>query len=417
MLKKIFGKFKKNNPEDIVKEDVIKDEEVKEDIIEDELKEEAPKDELKQGEEFQESIDEGEPTQEEVIKEKVIQEETILDEINDIKEDETNGEITAEVSVEDENADLEPEQESGSFFSKLKSGLTKTRKGITEKIDSLMKSYTKVDEEFLEELEEILIVSDVGMTTTMKIIEKLRDEIKTKKISDTEEVKTVLKDILEDLLTTTKDNALDISPSPAIVIVIGVNGVGKTTSIGKIAYNIKASGKKVLMAAGDTFRAAAIDQLKIWGDRVGVNVIHQQEGSDPAAIIYDAIQAAKARKIDVLICDTAGRLHNKKNLMNELGKVFKIIDREYPEARKEVLLVLDATTGQNAIQQAKTFKEVADITGITLTKLDGTAKGGVVLGITSELDIPVKFIGVGEGVRDLQPFNPKDFVKALLSDN
>ncbi|MCT4565031.1 MAG: signal recognition particle-docking protein FtsY [Maledivibacter sp.] len=417
MLKKIFGKFKKNNPEDIVKEDVIKDEEVKEDIIEDELKEETPKDEVKQGEEFQQSIDEGEPTQEEVIKEKVIQEETILDEINDIKEDETNGEITAEVSVEDENADLEPEQESGSFFSKLKSGLTKTRKGITEKIDSLMKSYTKVDEEFLEELEEILIVSDVGITTTMKIIEKLRDEIKIKKISDTEEVKTVLKDILEDLLTTTKDNALDISPSPAIVIVIGVNGVGKTTSIGKIAYNIKASGKKVLMAAGDTFRAAAIDQLKIWGDRVGVNVIHQQEGSDPAAIIYDAIQAAKARKIDVLICDTAGRLHNKKNLMNELGKVFKIIDREYPEARKEVLLVLDATTGQNAIQQAKTFKEVADITGITLTKLDGTAKGGVVLGITSELDIPVKFIGVGEGVRDLQPFNPKDFVKALLSDN
>lgn len=303
------------------------------------------------------------------------------------------------------------------FFSKLKSGLTKTRNEIIEKIDSLMKSYTKIDEEFLEELEEILIVSDVGMDTTMKIIERLREEIKKRGLTDTKEIKLVLQEILEELLTTTRDNSLNISPPPAIVIVIGVNGVGKTTSIGKLAYNIKSSGKKVLLAAGDTFRAAAIDQLKIWGDRVGVNVIHQQEGSDPAAIIYDAIQSAKARKTDILICDTAGRLHNKKNLMNELAKVFKIIEREYPEAKKEVLLVLDATTGQNAIQQAKTFKEVTDISGIVLTKLDGTAKGGVVLGITSELDIPVKFIGVGEGIGDLQTFNPKVFAKALLSDN
>lgn len=303
------------------------------------------------------------------------------------------------------------------FFSKLKSGLTKTRNEIIEKIDSLMKSYTKIDEEFLEDLEEILIVSDVGMDTTMKIIERLREEIKKRGLTDTKEIKLVLQEILEELLTTTRDNSLNISPPPAIVIVIGVNGVGKTTSIGKLAYNIKSSGKKVLLAAGDTFRAAAIDQLKIWGDRVGVNVIHQQEGSDPAAIIYDAIQSAKARKTDILICDTAGRLHNKKNLMNELAKVFKIIEREYPEAKKEVLLVLDATTGQNAIQQAKTFKEVTDISGIVLTKLDGTAKGGVVLGITSELDIPVKFIGVGEGIGDLQTFNPKAFAKALLSDN
>ena len=303
------------------------------------------------------------------------------------------------------------------FFSKLKSGLTKTRNEIIEKIDSLMKSYTKIDEEFLEELEEILIVSDVGMDTTMKIIERLREEIKKRGLTDTKEIKLVLQEILEELLTTTRDNSLNISPPPAIVIVIGVNGVGKTTSIGKLAYNIKSSGKKVLLAAGDTFRAAAIDQLKIWGDRVGVNVIHQQEGSDPAAIIYDAIQSAKARTTDILICDTAGRLHNKKNLMNELAKVFKIIEREYPEAKKEVLLVLDATTGQNAIQQAKTFKEVTDISGIVLTKLDGTAKGGVVLGITSELDIPVKFIGVGEGIGDLHTFNPKAFAKALLSDN
>ncbi|WP_432409657.1 signal recognition particle-docking protein FtsY [Wukongibacter sp. M2B1] len=288
---------------------------------------------------------------------------------------------------------------------------------MTEKIDTLMKSYTKIDEEFLEELEEILIVSDVGMDTTMKIMDRLRDEIKARKLTETDEVKSVLKEIMEELLTTTKDSSLNISPSPAIVIVIGVNGVGKTTSIGKIGYNIKSKGKKVMLAAGDTFRAAAIDQLKVWGDRVGVNVIHQQEGSDPAAIIYDAIQSAKARKIDVLICDTAGRLHNKKNLMNELGKVFKIVEREYPEAKKEVLLVLDATTGQNAIQQAKTFREVAGITGIVLTKLDGTAKGGVVMGITSELDIPVKYIGVGEGMEDLQPFNAKDFVDALLSEN
>ncbi|WP_432667578.1 signal recognition particle-docking protein FtsY [Wukongibacter baidiensis] len=311
----------------------------------------------------------------------------------------------------------EPKEKAPSFFSKLKSGLTKTRKGITEKIDTLMKSYTKIDEEFLEELEEILIVSDVGMDTTMKIMDGLRDEIKTRKLTETEDVKSVLKEIMEDLLTTTQDSALNISPSPAILVVIGVNGVGKTTSIGKLGYNIKSQGKKVMLAAGDTFRAAAIDQLKVWGDRVGVNVIHQQEGSDPAAIIYDAIQSAKARKIDVLICDTAGRLHNKKNLMNELGKVFKIIEREYPEARKEVLLVLDATTGQNAIQQAKTFREVAGITGIVLTKLDGTAKGGVVMGITSELDIPVKYIGVGEGIEDLQPFNAKDFVDALLSES
>lgn len=395
MLKKFFKKLKKDNEEVNIEENSIKEEETKEDVSSDEA-----------------------------IEENIIEEnrevnnvEEINTEEGKINEEESYEENSSESLEDEENIDLEPEKESKNFFAKLKTGLTKTRKGITEKIDSLMKTYTKVDEEFLEELEEILIVSDVGMSTTMEIIDRLRDEIKTNKISDTEEVKSVLKGILEDLLTTTKNNSLNITPSPAIIVVIGVNGVGKTTSIGKIAYNLKKSGKKVMIAAGDTFRAAAIDQLKIWGDRTGVNVIHQQEGSDPAAIIYDAIQSAKAKKTDVLICDTAGRLHNKKNLMNELGKVFKIIDREYPEARKEVLLVLDATTGQNAIQQAKTFKEVADITGITLTKLDGTAKGGVILGITSELDIPVKFIGVGEGVADLQPFNPKDFAEALLSDS
>lgn len=385
MFKKLFDKIKENIVEDeISREEVAADEIREEEIISDEIIKEKKVDEgLYKGENVENSAIE-------------------------------HSEIEMDNTVEETHG---VEEKAPSFFDKLKSGLTKTRKGITEKIDSLMKSYTKIDEEFLEELEEILIVSDVGMDTTMKIMDRLRDEVKVKQLTETEDIKSVLKEIMEDLLTTTKDSALNIYPSPAIVVVIGVNGVGKTTSIGKLGHNIKSKGKKVMLAAGDTFRAAAIDQLKVWGDRVGVNVIHQQEGSDPAAIIYDAIQSAKARKIDVLICDTAGRLHNKKNLMNELGKVFKIIEREYPEARKEVLLVLDATTGQNAIQQAKTFREVAGITGIVLTKLDGTAKGGVVMGITSELDIPVKYIGVGEGIEDLQPFNAKDFVGALLSEN
>lgn len=395
MLKKLFGKMKKKNEENNEQNEIISEDITSEEVIEDNMmKEEAI---------------------EEIVEEAV--EETTEEELSINNEMEVEDKSVSEIEENETDLAEEPEKSSVNFFSKLKSGLTKTRKGITEKIDSLMKSYGKIDEEFLEELEEILIVSDVGMSTTMKIIERLREEIKKNKLTDTQEVRSVLKMILEELLTTSKENSLNISPSPAIMIVIGVNGVGKTTSIGKLGHNIKSSGKKVMMAAGDTFRAAAIDQLKVWGERVGVNVIHQQEGSDPAAIIFDAIQSAKARKIDVLICDTAGRLHNKKNLMNELGKVFKIVEREYPEASKEVLLVLDATTGQNAIQQAKTFKEVADITGIVLTKLDGTAKGGVVLGITSELDIPVKFIGVGEGINDLQPFNAKDFAEALLSEN
>ncbi|XUW94000.1 signal recognition particle-docking protein FtsY [Wukongibacter sp. M2B1] len=400
MLKKFFKKMKKNNEEkkeeSIVQEEVVQEEAIPEEIIKEEI------------------ISDDTIEEQEIGKDAYNDEETKESMVDNSKIDDSFEDETCET---EEGEVVEPKDKAPSFFSKLKSGLTKTRKGITEKIDTLMKSYTKIDEEFLEELEEILIVSDVGMDTTMKIMDRLRDEIKARKLTETDEVKSVLKEIMEELLTTTKDSSLNISPSPAIVIVIGVNGVGKTTSIGKIGYNIKSKGKKVMLAAGDTFRAAAIDQLKVWGDRVGVNVIHQQEGSDPAAIIYDAIQSAKARKIDVLICDTAGRLHNKKNLMNELGKVFKIVEREYPEAKKEVLLVLDATTGQNAIQQAKTFREVAGITGIVLTKLDGTAKGGVVMGITSELDIPVKYIGVGEGMEDLQPFNAKDFVDALLSEN
>ncbi len=273
---------------------------------------------------------------------------------------------------------------------------SKHRKAITDKIDNLVNTIKKIDEDLLEELEEILIMADIGMDTTMHLIDLLRDTLEERKIKDASQVKHVLRDVMETYINQDMDPSLNVQETPSIILVIGVNGAGKTTSIGKIAHNLKQEGKNVLLGAGDTFRAAAIDQLKVWSDRVGVNLISHQEGSDPAAVIYDSIQAAKARNIDVLICDTAGRLHNKKNLMNELAKIFKIVEREWPEAKREVLLVLDATTGQNAVQQAKLFKEVADISGIVLTKLDGTAKGGVVLGIQSELKIPVKLIGVGE---------------------
>lgn len=301
-----------------------------------------------------------------------------------------------------------------SFFDRLKEGLQKTRKGITEKIDQVLASFGKVDEELFEELEGILITSDLGMDTVTRIITDLRKKVKENKITDPLMVKGLLKDGLKEILGN-NDTGLDIEPSPAVITVIGVNGVGKTTSIGKIANMLKNDGKKVLLAAGDTFRAAAIDQLEIWSRRVGVDMIKQAEGSDPSAVIYDAIQAAKARKVDVLICDTAGRLHTKKNLMEELKKVSRIIDREFPGAKRENLLVLDATTGQNAVSQAKIFSESAKISGIVLTKLDGTAKGGIVIAIKSELDIPVKLIGVGEKLEDLQPFNSQEFVDALFA--
>ncbi|MBE0450120.1 MAG: signal recognition particle-docking protein FtsY [Clostridia bacterium] len=302
-----------------------------------------------------------------------------------------------------------------SLFSKLKEGLDKTRKGITDKLDDLFNNYGEIDDELFDELEEILIVADVGMQTTMKLIDSLREELKVRRVKDASEVKAVFKDVVEMMLKENNSEPFNITEVPTIIMVIGVNGVGKTTSIGKIAHHLKEEGKSVLIAAADTFRAAAIEQLKVWGDRVGVNVIHQSEGSDPAAVIFDAIQSAKSKKTDVLICDTAGRLHNKVNLMNELAKVFRVIEREYPEAKKEVLLVLDATTGQNAVQQAKAFNEAAQITGIVLTKLDGTAKGGVVMAINSELQIPVKLIGVGEGMNDLQPFDAHEFVEALFN--
>ncbi|HZK37305.1 MAG TPA: signal recognition particle-docking protein FtsY [Clostridia bacterium] len=301
-------------------------------------------------------------------------------------------------------------------FKRLKDGLFKTKKGITDRVDNLLKLYKKIDEDLFEELEEILITADIGVQTTMEIVDDLRDRVREEKISEPVQIKKMLMEKLKDILEKLPDSQINIEPPPAIILVVGVNGVGKTTSIAKMAHRFKNKGKKVLLAAGDTFRAAAIDQLKIWGDRVDVDVIRHQEGADPAAVIYDAIHAAKARGIDVLICDTAGRLHNKKNLMNELGKIFNIVDREYGDASKEILLVLDATTGQNAIQQAKIFKEVAQITGLVLTKLDGTAKGGIVIGISKELDIPVKFIGVGEQMEDLQEFDPETFIKAIFGD-
>lgn len=300
------------------------------------------------------------------------------------------------------------------FFRKLKEGLAKTRKGITERIDQVLVSFGKVDEEMFEELEEVLVTADLGVDTAIRIIDDTRSKVKERKITDPLEIKELIKESLVGILGE-ETQELDIEPSPAVIMVIGVNGVGKTTSIGKIAYTLKKQGKKVMLAAADTFRAAAIDQLEVWANRVGVELIRQQEGSDPAAVVYDAIQAAKARKADVLICDTAGRLHTKKNLMEELRKVSRIIDREMPDAKRENLLVLDATTGQNAVSQARTFSEVTDISGIVLTKLDGTAKGGIIIAIKADLGLPVKLIGVGEQIDDLQPFNAKDFVEALFS--
>ena len=299
------------------------------------------------------------------------------------------------------------------LFSKIKQGLKKTRTGVFGQINSMLKSFSKIDKELFEELEEILIMGDVGMKTSQKICDLLKEKVKKEKIKDPEKISELLVEVIADMIKGGQE--LNVSTKPSIILVIGVNGVGKTTTIGKLASKFKKDGKKVILSAADTFRAAAIDQLQIWADRSNVDIMKQGEGSDPAAVVFDSISAAKARKSDIIICDTAGRLHNKKNLMAELNKINRIIDRELPEADKEVLLVVDATTGQNAVNQAREFKEAANITGIVLTKLDGTAKGGVVLAIRDELDLPVKFIGVGEQIDDLQEFNPEEFAKALFS--
>ena len=299
------------------------------------------------------------------------------------------------------------------FFDKLKNGLNKTKTSFDEKINNVFKNFRKVDEDFLDELEEILIMSDIGMDTSIKIISSLRERIKKEKIQDEEDVKQALREEMQKILDVT-DIELHLNTKPSVILVVGVNGVGKTTSIGKMANRLAKDGKKVVVAAADTFRAAAVEQLEIWAKRAGADIVKRDEGVDPASVVYDAIKKTKENGADVLIVDTAGRLHNKKYLMDELNKIQKVINKEMPDADKEVLLVIDGTTGQNAISQVKAFKQETDITGIVLTKLDGTAKGGVVIGIVEENKIPVKFIGVGEQIDDMEIFNSEDFVKAII---
>lgn len=404
LFKKDKGQQEEKQEEFIESEEQLSDEEIEKLLLEEEGAD---------VEEAQPEVEE-EPILEVPVKAEIIEEEPA--EV-DLPETEPFEEVVPMEESDQEAEEEEELEEAGgkvSFFSKLKDGLFKTRKNITEKINDVLVSFKTVDEDLFDELEEILITSDVGVETTMRILDDLRLKVKQQNVKDPMGIKELLKQEMQEILGSKLEPIG--THSPEVILIIGVNGVGKTTSIGKISSRLKKSGKKVLIAAADTFRAAAIDQLEVWGKRAGVDVIKHQEGSDPAAVIYDAINAAKSRKTDVLICDTAGRLHNKKNLMEELRKIFKVIDREYPEAHKEVMLVLDATTGQNAISQAKIFKEVANITGIILTKLDGTAKGGIVIGIKSELDIPVKLVGVGEKVNDLQEFVPEDFVNALFAE-
>jgi fused signal recognition particle receptor len=299
------------------------------------------------------------------------------------------------------------------FFDKLKQGLGKTKQNFNEKINNVFSNFRKVDEEMLEELEEVLVTSDIGMETSIEIIDKLRTRIKREKLEDEQDVRKALKEIMKEILDVAEPK-LNLDTKPSVILVVGVNGVGKTTSIGKIANNLVKNGKKVVVAAADTFRAAAVEQLEIWAERSNSIIVKKEEGSDPASVVFDAIQKTKELGADVLICDTAGRLHNKKYLMDELAKINKVIDKELPEASKEVLIVLDAETGQNAILQVKAFKETTDLTGIVLTKLDGTAKGGVVLGIVAENKIPVKFIGIGEQIDDMEVFNSQEFLDAII---
>lgn len=299
------------------------------------------------------------------------------------------------------------------FFEKLKSGLSKTKESFNEKINNVFKNFRKVDEELMEELEEALIMSDVGMETSVRIIDKLRDKVKTDKIEDADQVKQELREIIKGVFNEV-DSELKLDTKPSVILVVGVNGAGKTTSIGKIANNLKDDGKKVVIAAADTFRAAAVEQLEVWANRAGCEMVKRNEGTDPASVVFDSIKIVKEQNADVLIIDTAGRLHNKKYLMDELIKIKKVVDKELPDASKETLMVLDATTGQNAILQVKAFKEAVDINGLVLTKLDGTSKGGAVIGIVSENNLPIKFIGVGEQIDDMQKFNSTDFVNSII---
>ena len=369
----------------------------------------------KKKEQIEEAVEEIVETVEEKIDEIADAVEEKIEELGDKIEEVTDAiEDKVESVAEEIKEEIEaPEEEKKGFFARLRDGLGKTRTSISDKVSEVFKSFKKIDEDFYEELEEALILADLGMSTSLEIVERLRERVKEKKLTEEEEVRKELRDIVADILRS-EDSKLKLDTTPTVVLVIGVNGVGKTTTIGKLASRLKKSGKEVVLAAADTFRAAAADQLEIWAERNDVRIVRLQEGADPAAVIFDGCVSARSKGADVLICDTAGRLHNKKNLMDELGKIYRVIEREFPGARKEVLLVLDATTGQNAVNQAEEFNNAANITGIVLTKLDGTAKGGIVITIREKLGIPVKFVGVGEGIDDLQEFDADSFADALF---
>ena len=424
-LAKLFGKKKDNAPavEAVAEEEGLTPEEEAaaeaaeaallsgEELTEAETPEEAFVEETP-AEEISVAVPAEETPAEEIAVE-VPAEEPVVEEITEetTAEEPEAEEIPAETPAEEE---IEETATKKSFWGRLKSGLTKTRNAIFAPVDNLLKAFTKVDEDLLEELEEILISADVGFTATEEIMEELRERIKDGRLKEKDQVMTALREIMTDMIG--ESQPLTLTTTPSVLLVIGVNGAGKTTSIGKISKRLRLQGKKVVVAAADTFRAAAIDQLAVWCERARVDMVRQNEGSDPAAVVFDAIAAAKKKQADVLIIDTAGRLQNKKNLMNELAKIDRVIDRELPGACRETLLVLDATTGQNAVSQAKEFSQAAKITGITLNKLDGTAKGGIIISIKRELGIPVKFIGVGEKIDDMQEFDAEDFVSALFGE-
>lgn len=393
-------------------EDLSSPEEVEE--PEEKIEEEKPEDRA-QGESELGSSEENleEKDQEPEIFEEKIEEEEVENRAQE--ESPAGSEEESEDSSQEEDLEAFQEEEKLDFFQKLKSGLNKTRKTMGRKINQVLGAYVKIDDDLLEDLEDVLISSDLGMETTMEAIDRLREKIVEDEIRDPQEVLPALGEVLQELLDECQLDHSLMTEKPTVILVVGVNGVGKTTTIGKLSARLKSEGKSVLIGAADTFRAAAIDQVKTWGQRAHVDVVSHSEGADPAAVTFDAVKAAKARDVDVLIIDTAGRLHNKTNLMNELEKISRIIDREYPEAHKENLLVLDATTGQNAISQAKTFNEVTNLSGFVLTKLDGTAKGGVVIGLQRELKVPIKLVGVGEKINDLQYFDSKDFTQALFA--
>ncbi len=404
-LANLFGKKKKNQNE--------------EDLLEKELEEGLTEEEIAAAEAAEESLDQEANTDEfaeDAVTDEApavdILEEDLSDAAEDVlAEDEPTVDVTEQAPPQAQEEDTTTKK---SFWGRLKSGLTKTRNAIFAPVDSLLKAFTKIDEDLFEELEEILITADIGMAATEEILDELRARVKDGRLKEKEQIMTALREIIADMIGETQP--LRMETSPTVIMVIGVNGAGKTTSIGKISKRLRLRGKKVVVAAADTFRAAAIDQLAVWCERAQVDMVKQSEGSDPAAVVFDAIAAAKKKQADVLIIDTAGRLQNKKNLMNELAKMNRVIERELPDACRENLLVLDATTGQNAISQAKEFRNAANITGITLNKLDGTAKGGIVISIKRELGIPVKFIGVGEKIDDMQEFDAEDFVSALFEN-